>query len=82
MPGVVTHFIADHVALIALSKEWIYSNFQARLDFIREQKDPQRQRLYKDFEAFERTMQFAALDAIRHFSETGKAGLPSGKTLR
>lgn len=82
MPGIVTHFIADHVALIALSKEWIYFHFHARLDFIREQKDPQRQRLYKDFEVFERTMQLSALDAVQYFSETGKAGLPFGKTLR
>ena len=36
MPGIVTHFIADHVALISLDDAWVYPYFQARLDFVRE----------------------------------------------
>ena len=82
MPGIVTHFIADHVALISLDDAWVYPTFQARLDFIREQRDPQRQRLYKDFEAFEKAMKFAALDVLKFFRVTGQLGLPAGKTLR
>lgn len=82
MPGVITHFIGDHVALVSLDDRWRYPKFQARLDFVREQKDPQRRRLFEQFTLFERAMVTNAIDALDHFRKTGKLGLPRGKLLR
>lgn len=85
MPGHVTHFVADHVALIALNDTWVRPDFQARLDFMREDKrknDVQRQRLFQQFEAFEKCLEQAALDTLAKCTEAGRIGLPPGKKLR
>jgi hypothetical protein len=83
MPGRVTHFVCDHVAVIPI--EWVYGDFHARLDFIRERsrmKDQRRQRLYAQFEAIEEAMERAAHEAVRYLLEAGVPGLPPGKQLR
>lgn len=81
--GPVTHFVADHVAV--LREEWIKGSFKARLDFIRaeqRQHDKRRQRLFEQFCALEPTMQDAALDALGSYEQTGLLGLPPHKRLR
>lgn len=83
MPGQVTHFICDHVALVP--QDWIYKDFNARLDFIRPDSranDPYRQHLYRQFEAVEPIMVRAALDALQTHRRTGLPGLPRDSVLR
>lgn len=83
LPGEVTHFVCSHVAI--LPEAWLYGNFAARLDFIRperRQNDQRRQRLYEQFQALERVMARAALDALEHTVSSGHFGLPPGKSLR
>lgn len=80
-----THFIADHIALLEVNAAWIYPNFSARLDFIREEKrhgDMRRQRLFHSFEYFEKHCQRSANEAITLFLSTKRVGLPQGKVLR
>jgi len=82
MTGPVTHFIARHVAIVPIS--WVYSNFSARLDFMRPEArtDQHRLTMYRQFEAFEEIMDRAALSALNHFLTTGQPGLPPGALLR
>ncbi|MBK6616318.1 hypothetical protein [Ottowia sp.] len=83
MDEVVGHFVLDHVALVPES--WLDPRFSARLDFMREEarkNDPIRERLFKAFVACEPVMQMAALQAALHTQETGRIGLPPGKTIR
>ena len=83
MPGHVTHFVCDHVALVPES--WIYKDFNARLDFIRPDSrvnDPNRQHLYRQFEALEPIMVQATLDALKTHRRTGLPGLPTDSALR
>jgi hypothetical protein len=82
MSGGITHFVCDHVAIVAES--WLKPNFTARLDFIREDRrtDARRQSLYRQFEAMEPVMRRAALDVAQHALETGQLGLPPGARLR
>jgi len=75
MPGPITHFVADHVAILPI--DWIQQDFVARLDFMREEKrqnDTTRRRLYQQFEAFESAMKIAAVQATQHFTQTGQMG--------
>lgn len=83
LPGPVSHFVASHVAI--LPEDWIYSNFFARLDFIRPEKrstDARRQRLFEQFVALEPVMASAALDALHYTLKSGRPGLPPGRHLR
>lgn len=83
MPGRVTHFVCSHVAVIP--DRWIYSNFSARLDFIRPERregDHVRQRLFTLFEVMESIMLKEALTAVNHMRRTGKPGLPGHAALR
>lgn len=85
MPGPITHFIVDHVAVLPLDKFWVYLNFEARLDFMREEKrqnDMTRRRLYAQYEMLEPVLKDAAFDALDSFLTSGQVGLPPGKTLR
>ena len=83
MSGPVTHFLARHVAVIP--DTWIDDSFSARLDFFRPQlreNDPHRQRLFREFEAFEAVLDEASYEALDYFEKTGRVGLQPGKTLR
>jgi hypothetical protein len=83
MPGPVSHFVCDHVALVA--EDWIYMDFVARLDFMRPDSrvgDAHRQRLYEQFVALEEVMEAAALEALHHCTVSQCFGLPPGKSLR
>lgn len=83
MSGPVTHFLARHVAVIPST--WVQENFSTRLDFMRphsRENDLQRQRLFKEFEAFEAVLDEASYEALDYFEKTGRVGLQPGKTLR
>lgn len=85
LPGPVGHFVLDHVALLPLNKDWIYSDFRARFDFMRPEQrenDRERQRLYEMFLLAERRMLAATDDLLETFDRTKLIGLPTGKTLR
>ncbi|KAF7964131.1 hypothetical protein AWV80_41755 [Cupriavidus sp. UYMU48A] len=85
LPGPVGHFVLDHVALLPFTKDWIYSDFRARFDFMRpeqREKDRKRQRLYEDFLLAERRMLAATDELLETFDRCKLIGLPAGKTLR
>lgn len=85
LPGPVGHFVLDHVALLPLTKDWIYPDFRARFDFMRPEQrenDRQRQRLFEVFLLAERRMLAATDDLLETFDRTKRIGLPPGKTLR
>ncbi|WP_163013100.1 hypothetical protein [Burkholderia stabilis] len=85
LPGPVSHFVLDHVALVPLHEDWIYSDFRARFDFMREEQrrnDRERQRLYETFLLAERQMLAATDELLETFDRTQLIGLPQGKTLR
>lgn len=83
MTAPVTHFVTQHIALVP--EDWIDLRFDARLDFIREDrrhKDPVRERLYRSFASCERLMIRATTDVVRYCEEAGQVGLPSRSFLR
>ena len=83
MPGLVTHFVCTHVAVVP--QAWVYPFFVARLDFLRPERrrgNPLRERLFQEFEALEDVMQTAAASAVRACVANGQFGLPPGKKLR
>jgi hypothetical protein len=82
MPGRVAHFACSRVAVIRQS--WIYTNFNARLDFIRPERrfDALRARMFELYERLEPVMVQAALAAVDHYQRTGRPGLPQDATLR
>ncbi|QMI49747.1 hypothetical protein [Burkholderia sp. MBR-1] len=85
MPGPVTHFVADHVAIIPHDEQWFYLSFKARLDYIPERArkgDFQRQRLFQDFLRHEAAMNVAAAQAAESLLELGRIGLPPNRKLR
>jgi hypothetical protein len=82
MSAPISHFIADRIAIVPRDGKWILPDFNARLDFIREQKDGIRKNLYQAFCGFERSMEFNFLQTVRYFAETKKSGMPPGKSLR
>ncbi|WP_157903480.1 hypothetical protein [Cupriavidus malaysiensis] len=85
MTGPVTHFVADHVALIKPTERWMELDWSARLDFMRPEKrenDPRRARLYTEFQAVEEAALRMVEEAVLHFQATGTVGLLPGKTLR
>ena len=79
----VTHFVCSHVAVIP--DRWVYSNFRARLDFIRPESrhgDRLRERMYEQFVQLEPVMECEALIALNYVRTTGQPGLPGETTLR
>lgn len=83
MSAPVTHFLTQRIAVVP--EDWIDDRFQARLDFIREDRrheDPVRERLYQSFASCERLMIRATTDVVRYCEEAGQVGLPSRSFLR
>jgi hypothetical protein len=80
-----TNFLADHVAIVPLNDKWFVPTVRGRLDIFRPEKrenDVQRARLFQQFEKLEKVMLRGAMIAAAHLLQTGKVGLPPGKTLR
>jgi hypothetical protein len=80
-----TNFLADRVAILPLNDKWFVPTVRGRLDIFRpekREKDVHRTRLFQQFEKLEKVMLRAAMVAAAHLLQTGKAGLPPGKTLR
>lgn len=84
MPGPVTHFVMDHVAVVPLVDPWVLPRFTARLDCFKSEHeaDPLRRRLRYQFEQLEPVLREAAIDATRDLRKTHTFGLPDGKLLR
>jgi hypothetical protein len=84
MPGPVTHFVVDHVAVLPMVDAWVQPRFIARLDCFKQahDADPLRRRLRQQFEQLEPVLRASALDATRDMIKTRRFGLPEGKLLR
>lgn len=84
MPGPVTHFVVDHVAVLPLVEPWVQPRFTARLDCFKavHDADPLRRRLRYQFEQLEPVLRESAIDATRDLIRTRRYGLPEGKLLR
>lgn len=85
MPGAITHFVCDMVALLPFNDEWVYRNWKARLAFMRESErteDRRAARYYDQFQSFELTLRKATFEALDDMLTSGSPGLPHGKKLR
>ncbi|MBN3761290.1 hypothetical protein [Burkholderia sp. Ac-20365] len=85
LPEATGHFVADHVALLPLTSDWIYEDFFGTLDFVAtaaQENDARRSRLYESFLAAEKAMLAASRDLVKSFFDSRQPGLKPGKTLR
>lgn len=83
MPGPVTHFVTDHVAIVPVNDDWM-ERHSGRLDVFKKNHaaDPPRRALRAAFDKLYPVMQHAALAALQECEATRLFGLPQGKRLR
>jgi hypothetical protein len=81
-PGVVSHILCNHVAV--LPDAWIDPHFNCRLGFMRNEKrtTPHLRALYDTFEDLELVLFRAADRVFDAFKQTRLLGLTAGSTLR
>ncbi|NMM01569.1 hypothetical protein HHL24_26980 [Paraburkholderia sp. RP-4-7] len=79
MPKDRGNFVADRVAILPVTDQWIVPTVRGRLEFLRRAKresDVQHARLYAEYMKLEKVMIHAMTIAAKSFSVTGKVGLP------
>lgn len=86
MPKSRGQFIADRVALLPYTNEFVHPTVRGRLDCFRakgeQETDAQRARLLQQFERIEKILIREAIKCAASLFTKGKVGLPAGKTLR
>lgn len=83
MPGPVTHFVMDHVAVMPIHEAWVHP-VTARLDCFKAHhaQDPYRRQLLANFARMEHVLGDAAVKALSEQARTRQFGLPGGAKLR